>query len=200
MRKVRVNTLSGFENVRDVYWITENGDVLSENKNMKPLKLRETKSTRKSKNRYLGVCLVEKGKEYYKRYTKVHKLVALAFVPNSESKDQINHIDQDGHNNHYSNLEWMSAKENSRFSNAKKVYCYDLNGLVKIYDAVADTLDDGFNQGHVASVCRGAIPKGRKHPILRHKGHVFSYEPMELEEVVQRLSKKRFFKPGDWRK
>ena len=46
-----------------------------------------------------------------KNYT-IHRLVALAFIPNPENKPHINHIDNNRYNNHVNNLEWVSQKEN----------------------------------------------------------------------------------------
>lgn len=68
---------------------------------------------------YLQVILYNKGKR--KSY-KIHKLVALAFLPNKdETKNTINHIDGDKTNNTLVNLEWLSRAENSRIA-CEKAY------------------------------------------------------------------------------
>lgn len=59
---------------------------------------------------YLGVSLYKNSVMSTK---KIHRLVAEAFIPNPESKSQVNHIDENKTNNKVSNLEWMTAKENS---------------------------------------------------------------------------------------
>ena len=41
----------------------------------------------------------------------VHRLVGMAFIPGDWSL-QINHKDGRKHNNHYSNLEWVTPREN----------------------------------------------------------------------------------------
>lgn len=65
----------------------------------------------KDKYGYSVVCLYEDGKRHS---IKVHRLVASAFVDNKENKPQIDHIDGNKENNNYTNLRWVTPKENSR--------------------------------------------------------------------------------------
>lgn len=44
----------------------------------------------------------------------VHRLVAIAFIPNPLEKECINHKDNDKKNNFFKNLEWCSQQENRR--------------------------------------------------------------------------------------
>ena len=64
---------------------------------------------RKTKAGYPEVSVVIKGKQ---RLMRVHRLVAMSFIPNPENKPQINHKDGVKDNNHISNLEWCTPSEN----------------------------------------------------------------------------------------
>lgn len=58
---------------------------------------------------YERICLFKMDRD--RRY-KVHRLVAMAFIPNPDSFPQVNHKDGNKRNNHVSNLEWITNEEN----------------------------------------------------------------------------------------
>ena len=72
------------------------------------------------RERILKPCMHFKGyhvvflhrQEGFDRKLFVHRLVAEAFVPNTEGKPLVDHKDRDRVNNLASNLEWVTAKEN----------------------------------------------------------------------------------------
>ena len=62
------------------------------------------------KGGYDHVCLVH---NKIRKSFKVHRLVALAYIPNPENKLEVNHKDKNKLHNHIDNLEWMTRKENN---------------------------------------------------------------------------------------
>lgn len=58
---------------------------------------------------YTSVKLFKDGRGYQKS---VHRVVAEAYLPNLESKPQVNHKDLNKKNNDVSNLEWVTQEEN----------------------------------------------------------------------------------------
>ena len=72
-----------------------------------------------SKSYHKGYCRVVFYKEGKRRRFRVHRLVMLTFVKNPRRKPHVNHLDGNRSNNHISNLEWCTPKEN--FDHASQV-------------------------------------------------------------------------------
>ena len=62
-----------------------------------------------------GYCRLSIKVNGKKKHYPVHRLVAMAFIPNPENKAQVDHIDNNKENNRVDNLRWCSNKENSKW-------------------------------------------------------------------------------------
>lgn len=119
---------------------------------------------------YENVCLCKEGKN---KYRFVHALVAEAFIPNPESKLEVNHIDGNKTNNKVSNLEWNTRIENHMHAivnNLRKrdIYrVYDLCGNL-LYPAtfLANLIKMGYTQSGISRNVSGKL-KHHKFSIFR---------------------------------
>jgi hypothetical protein len=94
--------------------------------------------------KYLTVHLSVNGKR--KRCT-IHRLVALAFLPNPNSLPQINHKDENPLNNHASNLEWCTESYNHNYGTLRdrqikshaNMICFNGKKYLSIHDCARNT-------------------------------------------------------------
>lgn len=143
---IRISKLKGFENVKDMYLLDENGDIYSEWRGLK-----KRKATL-DKDGYLRlelrtVC------EKKKINVGVHRLIATAYHENPDNKSDVDHINEIKTDNRACNLRWSTHKANVCHSFAKPVYQYNLDGsLEKVWDSMNE-VGLHFNERNVRTVC-----------------------------------------------
>jgi len=121
----------------------------------------------------------------------IHRLIAIAFIPNPNNYRTVNHIDGNKQNNDISNLEWCTQKENckhafrtglhkpsciGRFNElhpmSKTIYQYSIDGeYIQSFPSVSEV-------GRVLGVKVGNISSFASHPEKRNYayGYKWSYE------------------------
>ena len=112
----------------------------------------------KDKDGYLVIGL---GKGNYK----IHRLVALAFIHNTNNYPQINHKDGNKSNNTVTNLEWCSNAENQNHAfkiglkKTKQFAKVDLisDKVIRIYHSLQDVMNDidKIDPSTLVKVCKG---------------------------------------------
>lgn len=142
-----------FEN----YEVSTEGRVRSLNYNhsgqIKVLKPQENTS---------GYLQVQLYKNKSKKQFYVHRLVAIMFIPNPNNLQEINHINENKHDNRLENLEWISRKANiehgtrtERMAQARerKIKCIE-TGI--IYNSIKQASEKtGLDESGIAKACKG---------------------------------------------
>ena len=151
------------EGYEGMYQVSDKGRVRS-------MKFGKVKILKPSKDGggYIFVYLCKNGK---KKMCKIHRLVAQAFIHNTNSLPQINHKDEDKTNNKVENLEWCSAKYNNNFGTriqrvaekmtngklSKPVLQYTKDGkLVREWKSLMDVQRNlGYDHTNISACCLG---------------------------------------------
>ena len=126
----------------------------------------------KNKKGYLIVGLCKNGK---RKVFLVHRLVAMAFIPNPNNYQQVNHKDENPQNNFVSNLEYCDVLYNNNYGTrnkrmadtkkgvpniklSKEVTQIDkyTNEIIKVFPSIMEVSRKlGYSQGNIACCCRG---------------------------------------------
>ena len=100
--EIQINKIEGYEDILPRYWINKEGQITN----------KETGKTIK--------WLISRHGYYYchlwanngNRYIRMHRLLALAFIPNPNNYPLVRHLNDIKTDNRLENLEWVSHREN----------------------------------------------------------------------------------------
>lgn len=154
--------IKGYEGL---YKVSNKGNVLSCNYLGKG-KVQHLRKRNSANGRYYSVLL---SKNNEKKEYLIHRLVADAFIPNPNNLPQINHKDEDGHNNNAENLEWCDRKyncnygtRNERHNRAIKkpiIQCSLDGNKITEWESASDA-EEHFgkrNRCNISKCCRGIV-------------------------------------------
>ncbi|MDR2009969.1 MAG: HNH endonuclease [Bacteroidales bacterium] len=156
-----------------LYEVSNNGYV----KSLSNSKTRKEKILNQNLNRD-GYCLVFLCKNGKRKAFTVHRLVAIAFIPNSENKCEVNHINGIKNDNRSDNLEWNTRIENLKHRTKTLEYSHSemtkhkisetrkKKGVLQICsesktiiaefsDSYLAERETGINQGNIIQCCKG---------------------------------------------
>ena len=143
---------------------------------------------------HMGYADVSLCKNSRARHWRVHRLVAMAFIPNPEGKDFIDHIDTNRKNNKVENLRWVTRTENRNNPISVKAYNdaifreviqYDVNGnLLNTFTSITKASNKtGVRISAIQHSCSGYT--------MTAKGFIWRYkeDAATVMEIVKQLKK-----------
>lgn len=171
------------------YKINKKGEVISieryakhNNNGRQKIKQKKLKATSYGKYVYVTLSKNGVGRPYC-----IHRLKAIAFIPNPENKPEVNHIDGNKLNNDLENLEWVTKSEQAihahklgltppppimkgkNNSTSKPIEELKDDIVVKTYETVRDAAAiNGLTSNMIIRICRGAKTKKSK-KVFRYK-------------------------------
>jgi len=101
-------SIKGYE---DRYEISNLGRVRSKMDNKGKMRFKILKLSNNNK----GYVMANLKKKHISKLFSIHRLVAIAFIPNPHSYPQVNHINEDKTDNRSCNLEWCSESYNCNY-------------------------------------------------------------------------------------
>jgi hypothetical protein len=108
---------------------------------------------------------------------KVHRLVAMAFIPNPQNYPEVHHVNEDKHDNSVANLGWCTRRENTSYGTMQERRVANTNwdkmanylrrsvsqlgadgNLIKVFKSMKDAeKETGIRTGNISKCCHGIV-------------------------------------------
>ena len=95
------------------------------------------------------------------KHRNIHRLVAIAFIPNPKNLGYVNHIDENKKNNNVENLEWCTCQYNVTYGkggmarNSPVIQKSKENEIIKIWGSIKEASETlGIKRQGISRVCR----------------------------------------------
>ena len=168
---VQVNTLKGLEELLDSYFVSKEGKVYTNGKEMK-----QSDNGRGYKVVKLKVKGIRKWKHCY-----VHRLVAAAYVANPMNKAEVNHKDENKSNNNSDNLEWVTRKENNNYGTKNERMRRTRCRKIYVYDTLLNFVGEFLGMNEATLTVLGYSETRRVN--RRVKGYFFLDKPLDYDII-----------------
>lgn len=122
------------------YEVNERGDV--RNKQTGHLLVGDLNSSGYPRVQLYNINHIPKKQRFFR-----HRLVASVFVPNFHNLPEVDHIDGNRLNPHYTNLRWVTSRQNERYARIDRDKLYkpflaEREDGIHTYDFVTDLADE----------------------------------------------------------
>ena len=155
---IKWSQIKGYENL---YEVSDEGKVRSLDREV----LHPTGSLRKLKGKTLKALKDKAGyetamlsKEGKQTMFKIHRLVAMSFLPNPENLPEVHHKDECKFNNSEDNLEWISSEDHRSLTHSKNYKFISPNKKVfEIFNLSRFCRENNLTAQNMSSVHSGKL-------------------------------------------